>query len=162
MNSTLVFESKPWLETIVGVLFFAGGVWALVYGEVIFGGGFIIAGLLLMAVFANVITSTFDKGTGRFTRSLRGLIRRNTISHPLTDITGVRVESTSTTDSPSKSYRVMLVLRSRKRVPIFSGFSSGKADKERQAAEIRRFLNLPDVEPSKDISFGDMIKLMRP
>jgi hypothetical protein len=161
MGATLVVKSRPWLETLVGGLFIAGGTWALVSGEAVFGGGFIVAGLVLIGVFANVVTSTFDKTSGQFTRRLRGVVRRTSASHALSDITAVRIETTNTADSPSKSYRVVLVLKSGKRVPVSSSFSSGREDKERLASEIRRFLGLPDVREPDPPGFGEMIAAMR-
>lgn len=162
MQTRLVFESKPWLEAFVGVLFLAGGTWALVSGEPVFGGGFIIAGVILIAVFTNIVTSTFDKAAGTFTRSTRGIIRRQSATYPLKDVTRIRLEAGNSAESPSKSHRVVVVLKSGKRVPLLSGFTSGKADKERMASDIRRFLDLPDTPEPDPPGFRDMIKMIRP
>jgi len=161
-GTTLVIQFKPWLESLVGVLFAAAGAWAFFAGERVFGGGFFVAGAVLILVFANVVTCRFDRTAGRFTRSTRGPVRRSDISHALEEITDVRVQASSSAGSPSKSYRVVLGLQSGARVPIGSGYTSGKADKERLASAIRRFLNLPDVADPPTPGFLDLIKQIRP
>ena len=154
--STLVIEQKPWLEAFVGIAFVAAGAWAFFGGERVFGGGFMLAGAVIIAAFANTVTSRFDRTTGQFTQVKKGLVRRKALTHPLDQIASVRVQAgNSTADSPSQTYRVALVLRSRERVHIGSGASSGKAGKERLAAEIRSFLNLSDA-PQQPPSFGEM------
>lgn len=155
--TTLVIQSRPWLESLVGVLFIGAGSWAALGGEPVFGGGFIIAGAVIIFGFAATVTSRFDRATGRFTRVTRGLVRRSEITKPLTDIITVRVDASGgSANSPSQSYKVVLVLKSRERIDIASGASSGKGDKERLAAEIRQFLALP--APTQDPpGFGEMV-----
>lgn len=156
-TSALVVEQKPWLEALVGTAFVAAGAWAFFGGERVFGGGFMLAGAVVVGAFANIVTSRFDRGTGRFTQVTKGLVRRKDLSHPLDQIASVRVQAgNSTADSPSQSYRVELVLKSRERVHIGSGASSGKADKERLAAEIRKFLNLNEAAQEPP-SFSEMV-----
>ena len=155
----LVIEDKPWLESLVAVLFVAGGVWAFAGGERLLGGGFVLAGIAIGLLFANTATIRFDRGTGRFTRSIKGLVRNTAVSHPLDQITGVQVEA-SASGNPSRSYRICVLIKGGSRVPLTSGYSSGKDDKERLAAELRRFLNLPDPGPGMP-GFGEMVKLMR-
>src|SRR5688572_29050562 len=135
--TTLVIQSRPWLESMVGVLFVGAGTWAALGGEPVFGGGFIIAGAVIIFGFATTVTSRFDRATGRFTRVTRGLVRRGEITKPLADITAVRVDATGgSANSPSQNYKVVLVLKPRERIDLPSGSSSGKGDKERLAAEI--------------------------
>jgi hypothetical protein len=83
------------------------------------------------------------------------------VTHSFDDITAVRVQSVSSGSSPSQSYRVALVLRSGADVPVSSGYSSGKPDKERMAADIRRVLGLPEVPELAQIGVRDMVALMR-
>lgn len=156
-STTLVIRSRPWLEWLVGVLFIAAGSWAAFGGEPVFGGGFVLAGAVIALGFANTVTSRFDRTTGRFTRSMKGPIRRSELAHPLDQIASVRVEAGGgSSSSPSQSYRVVVVLKSRERVPISSGSSSGKTDKEALAAEIRRFLKLSDAAQDPP-GFGEML-----
>ena len=157
----LVIRHTPWLEWLVGLLFIAGGAWAFAGGERVFGGGFIVAAVVLIVFVAATVTSTFDTGTRRFTRSVKGLVRRSEATHAFDDITAVRVQSVSSGSSPSQSYRVALVLRSGETVPISSGYSSGKPDKERMAAEIRRVVGLPEAPELAQIGMRDMVELMR-
>ncbi|MDQ3068509.1 MAG: hypothetical protein M3R55_02120 [Acidobacteriota bacterium] len=156
--TTLVMQDKPWFVWLVGALFVAGGLVAFLSGETKFGGGFVIAGVGLILAFANTVTSTFDRGTGRFRRSLTGLLRHSELAHALDDIAGVSVEA-SASGHPSRSYRVALELTSRTRVPLTPTYSSGKADKEALATAIREFLKLPAPPPPLP-GFTDMVKVM--
>ena len=155
--TSLIIQSRPLLESLVGAMFVGAGAWAAFGGEPLFGGGFIIAGAVIIIGFANTVTSRFDRAMGRFNRTTKGLIRRSEISKPLADITTVRVDATGgSANSPSQSYKVVLILKSRERIDVASGFTSGKTDKERLAAEIRQFLDLP--EPTADPpGFGEML-----
>ena len=155
--TTLVIQSRPWLEALVGVLFVGAGTWAALGGEPVFGGGFILAGAVIIFGFAVTVTSRFDRTTGRFTRVTRGLVRRSEMTRPLADITAVRLEASGgSANSPSQSHKVVLVFKSRERINVASGSSSGKSDKERLAAEIRHFLALP--EPTQEPpGFGEMV-----
>lgn len=159
-STTLVIQERPWLESLVGTLFIAGGLIAFVSGERAFGGGFIVVGAAIVLLFANTVTCRFDRTAGRYTRSIKGLVRRREDAHLLSDIAGVRVE-TSAGGNPSRSYRVALVLKSRAVQPLASAYSSGKDDKEQMAAEIRRFLGLPEASGPGMPGFGEMIDVMR-
>lgn len=154
--TTLVVQYRPWLEWLIGTLFVGGGSWVVASGERVFGGLFVVAGAAIILAFANTVTSRFDRGTNRFTRSLRGVVRRNEKTYPLDEIVSVRVRANSSGSSPSKTYSVVLGLKSREYVPVLSGSTSGKADKEQLAAEIRRFLNITETvqEPP---GFGEML-----
>jgi hypothetical protein len=141
-------------------LFIVGGAGAFASGERVFGGGFVAAGASIILLFANSVTSRFDRGVGRYTRSLKGLVRRREVALSLSEIVAVRVEAGGTRN-PSRSYRVALVLKSRAVQPIGAGYSSDKTDKERLAVEIRRFLGLPEAPEDGMPGFGEMIKMMR-
>lgn len=158
--TALVIQDRPWLESLVGALFIAGGLFAAVSGERVLGGGFMLAGAVLVLLLANTVTIRFDRGQGRFTRSTTGLMRSRAVAHALDDITGVRVQA-GTSANPSRSYRLVLVLRSGAPLPLIPGYSTGQADKERMAAHIRRFLDLPAAPNTEAPGFGDFIKLMR-
>lgn len=155
----LVIEDRPWLEALVAMLFVAGGGWAFFGGERVLGGGFVLAGMAIGLLFANTITIGFDRRTGRFTRSIKGLVRNDVVAHPLEQISGVDVEA-GASGNPSRSYRVCVLIKDGARVPLTSAYSSGREDKARLAAEVRRFLGLPDPPPGMP-GFGEMVKLMR-
>jgi hypothetical protein len=155
--AVIVVRYQPWLERVVGSMFVVAGTWVMFAGELIFGGAFAVAGAAVLLLVANTVTSRFDRGTGRFTRLTKGLVRHTEVSHPLDDIATVGVQSgNGTADSPSKSYSVVVVLKSRERVPVPSATGGGKADKERLAAEIRAFVNISEV-PQDPPGFGEMI-----
>lgn len=157
--NTLVFRHTPWLEWLVGLAFIGGGVAAFVGGERVFGGGFIAAAAGLILGFANTVTNSFDRGTGRLTCSTKGLLRNREVSYPLGDIRKVYVEA-SPTANPSRRYRVALSLNSGVRVPLTTAYSSGKADKERMASQIRQFLNLPEPPEVSTPGFGEVVGML--
>ena len=154
----LVLQDGPWLVWLVGVLFIGGGLVAFFSNEKIFGGGFVLAGVALILGFANTVTSEFNRTTGRFRRSTRGLLRNREISHPLSEITAIDVVA-SPSGNPSRAYRLVLRLASRERVPLTPSFSSGKDDKERMADTVRRFLGL-HTAPVNMPGFGEMVGRM--
>ena len=162
MSNPLVIHYRPWLEWLVGGLFIVGGLWPMFSGEPLFGGGFVLAGAAIILAVANTVTSRFDLTTKRFSQTTRGLVRHKHLTHPLDDITSVRVAQRSgSANSPSPTYTIVVVLRSGARVHIPSGTSSGKAAKEQLAAEIRRFLNLPDPGELPALGFRDLFRLIR-
>jgi len=159
-ESRLVLQEKPWLVLLVGGLFVVAGlVVAVAAGEPWAGLGSAILGAMVILAFGNTVTATFDKTTGRFTRSVRGLVRDSDVTHPLSEVSGVGVEA-SPSANPSRGYRIALSLASGVRVPLTTSYSSGKAGKEQAAAAIRQFLGLRHIPPAEIPGFGDMFKLM--
>jgi hypothetical protein len=156
----LVLQERPWLVWVVGALFVVAGSWvALTSGERLFGAAFALTGAVLLLAFANTVTATFDRGVGRFTLSIAGVVRNRETAHPLGEVVSVGVHQ-SASGRPSRTYRLVLALSSGARVPLTPMFSSGKADKERLAGEIRQFLGLQE-EPDVPIpGFRDLFRLM--
>lgn len=151
----LILQDSPWLVWLVGVLFIGGGAVAFLSNEKVFGGGFVLVGVTLILAFANTVTAEFDRTTGRFRRLTRGLLRNHEIGHALSEIVAVTVVA-SASGNPSRAYRLAVTLASGERVPLTPTYSSGKGDKERMAATVRRFLNLQDA-PAKMPGFGEMV-----
>ena len=156
-DGALVLRDSPWLVWLVGVLFIGGGLVAFLGNERIFGGGFVLVGAGLILGFANTVTSEFNRTTGRFRRSTRGILRNNETFLSLADIVDVRVDA-SAAGNPSRAYRVVLGLKAGGDFPLTSSYSSGKADKERLAAAVRRFLDLE--EGQRIPGFGEMVGMM--
>lgn len=156
----LVLQERPGLVWLVGGLFtIAGLLVAAISTDKLFGAAFALVGLVLLLAFANYVTSTFDLTAGRFTRTVKGLIRRSEASCLLADIVGLRVEQ-GLSSRPSRSYRLALVLRSGDRLPLTTSYSTGRQDKERVAEVIRVFLELNDPGELPLPGFGDMVGLM--
>lgn len=156
-DGALVVRDSPWLVWLVGVLFIAGGLVAFISNERIFGAGFVLAGTVLILGFANTVTSEFNRTTGRYRRSTRGILRNSETFLSLADIVDVRVDA-SGSGNPSRAYRVVLALKGGKDFPLTPSYSSGKADKERLAATVRQFLNLE--EGPRMPGFGEMVGMM--
>lgn len=155
----LVLRERPWLAWLVGGLFLAAGTGvAIASDERLFGAGFAVAGAVLILAFANTVTATFNRDTGRFTRSVTGLVRNSLAIHSISDITSVGVEA-SRSGTPSRAHRLVLTLSSGASVPLTTSYSSGLNDKERTAGVIRQFLGLqaPDAPLP---GFGEMIGML--
>lgn len=155
----LVLQEKPWLVLLIGGLFIVTGIAMSVKTGEWMAGGFAVLGALLIAAFGNTVTATFDKNAGRFTRSVRGLVRDSDVTHPLSEVSGVAVDA-SPSANPSRGYRIGLTLASGARVPLTTSYSSGKSGKEQTAAAIRQFLGLQHVPEVEIPGFGDMARLM--
>jgi hypothetical protein len=124
------------------------------------GGSFLLSGIffgslvnlfaligLLVIIFAQVETITFDKNLGSLTFKYQQPFIQKTkvIKHLLQDISGVEIQKSE--DSESIKYRVCLVLFSGKRcVPLTSYFSTGFADKQKIAEVIATFLNIQNYD----------------
>lgn len=156
-EGTLVLRDSPWLVWVVGVAFIGGGLFAFVSNEKLFGGGFVLAGAVLILGFANTVTSEFNRTTGRFRSSTRGILRSSETFLPLADIVDVRVDA-SASGNPSRAHRIVLGLKAGKDFPLTSSYSSGKADKERLAAEVREFLDIQ--EGPRMPGFREMVGMM--
>ncbi|HXG55079.1 MAG TPA: hypothetical protein VNJ03_06835 [Vicinamibacterales bacterium] len=156
---TLVLQEKPRLVSLVGGLFVVAGTGvALGSDERLFGAAFAAAGAAIILVFANTVTVTFNRTTGRFTRAVRGLVRNRETTLPLAAITGVDVEGSASAD-PSRAYRVTLRQSSGARVPLTDSYGSGREDKEQIASAIRQFLSLPDAAGAMP-GFAEMAEMI--
>ncbi|HEX6322374.1 MAG TPA: hypothetical protein VFZ36_01510 [Vicinamibacterales bacterium] len=155
----LVLQDRPWLIWLVGGLFIAAGSWvALTSDERVFGAAFAVTGAVLILAFANTVTATFDRGAGRFTQAIKGVVRSRETVHPLSEVVSVGVEQ-SAAGRPSRTHRIVLGLSSGARVPLTPTFSSGKPDKEGVARMIREFLGLPEG-PGAPPGFREMVTVM--
>ena len=114
---------------------------------------FAVVGLLLL-IFVEIDTITFDKNLGHLTikRHKPLLAKTKVVKHLIQDISGVEIQQTESSNSisdnditPSKSinYRVCLLLESgKRRVPLTSSFTNGLGDKHKKAEVIARFLEI--------------------
>ena len=123
----------------------------------VIGGTFVISGLfmgssfgyfvarldLIVMIFAEIETTTFDKNIGHMTikRHKPLIAKTKVVKHLIQDICGVEIQKSY--GSESYLYRLCMVLESGKRsVPLTSGFSSGLKDKHKKAEVIARFLDI--------------------
>jgi hypothetical protein len=107
-----------------------------------FGYFFAVPGLIVM-IFAEIETTTFDKNLGHMTiKQHKPLIAKTkVVKHLIQDICGVEIQKMY--GSESYRYRVCLLLESgKRRVPVTSGFSTGLGDKHKTAEVIATFLDI--------------------
>lgn len=103
---------------------------------------FAVAGLLLV-IFVEIDTITFDKNLGHMTmkRHKPLIAKTKVVKHLIQDISGVEIQQMSS--DRSNMYRVCLVLESgKRRVPLTSSFTSGLGNKHKKAEIIANFLEI--------------------
>jgi hypothetical protein len=89
--------------------------------------------------FGSVLTVTVDRAKRTLTIRYRSLFRPSTRTYPFGEISYVTV---SQDGEGERMYRVELVLRSGEVVPLRSGYSIGRARKERIAEKLRSALGI--------------------
>ncbi|MEG3975945.1 hypothetical protein QT970_15175 [Microcoleus sp. herbarium8] len=150
----LVEMSAFWIQLFVGGSFFLFGVFAVLFSGGFFAVLFAVLGLLLV-IFVEIETITFDKNIGHMTikrhkplmakrKFIKQLLQRilgreiehtKLVKYLLQDISGVEIQEIS--DSESNKYRICLVLHSGKqRVPLTSGFTTGSLGGYHKKAEV--------------------------
>jgi len=145
--------SAFWINLLVGGIFLVMGL----FGGWSSGNFFLylvaVVGLLVV-IFGEIDTITFDKNLGHMTikRHKPLLGKTKVVKHLIQDISGVEIQKTESSGSisgnditPTKSinYRVCLLLESgKRRVPLTSSFSNGLKDKHKTAEVIARFLEI--------------------
>ncbi|MCW6052112.1 hypothetical protein QUB60_04965 [Microcoleus sp. A2-C5] len=131
-----------WIQLFVGGSFLLVGLFGGLSSGSFFVYLFAVVGLLLM-IFVEIETITFDKNLGHLTikRHKPLIAKTKLIKHLLQDISGVEIQEMSS--SESNTYRVCLVLHSGKqRVPLTSSFSTGLGSKHKKAEVIATFLDI--------------------
>lgn len=128
--------SAFWIQLFVGGSFLLFGLFAVLFSGGFFAALFALLGLVLV-IFVEIETITFDKNLGHMTikRHKPLLAKTKLIKHLLQDISGVEIQGIS--DSESNKYRICLVLHSGKqRVPLTSGFTTGSLGGYHKQAEV--------------------------
>lgn len=131
-----------WIQLLVGGSFLLVGLLAGLSSGSFFLYLFAVVGLLLV-IFVEIETITFDKNLGHMTikRQKPLIAKTKVIKHLLQDISGVEIQEMSS--SESNTYRVCLVLNAgKRRVPLTSSFSTGLGDKRKKAEVIATFLDI--------------------
>lgn len=142
-----------WIQLLVGGSFLVLGLFGGWSSGNLFIYLFAVLGLL-MVIFVEIDTITFDKNLGHMTikRHKPLLAKTKVVKHLIQDISGVEIQQTESSDNisdnditPTKSisYRVCLLLESgKRRVPLTSSFTNGLGDKPKKAEVIARFLDI--------------------
>lgn len=131
-----------WIQLLVGGSFLVIGLFGGLSSGDFFFYLFAVVGLLLV-IFVEIDTITFDKNLGHMTikRHKPLLAKTKVVKHLIQDISGVEIQGMS--GDSGNTYRVCLVLESgKRRVPLTSGFTSGFGDKHKKAELIATFLDI--------------------
>ncbi|GAA6621772.1 hypothetical protein [Scytonema sp. NUACC26] len=107
----------------------------------IFGGIFILIGVITLGLFGTAITCTIDKKLGKLTIRNRGLLTYDYAEYEIQDILRVVVEKYHG-NQVRTTYRVVLVTGYRERVPFTSDFSLKLKQQQQTANQISSFLGL--------------------
>ncbi|MEG4633356.1 hypothetical protein QUB56_27880 [Microcoleus sp. AR_TQ3_B6] len=135
--------SAFWIHLLVGGSFLVMGLFGGWSSGNFFVYLFAVVGLLLV-IFVEIDTITFDKKLGHMTikRHKPLLGKTKVVKHLIQDISGVEIQEMTSSDS-SNTYRVCLVLESgKRRVHLTSSFTSGLGNKHKKAEIIANFLDI--------------------
>ena len=145
--------SAFWINLLVGGSFLVMGLFGGWSSGNFFVYLFAVVGLLLV-IFGEIDTITFDKNLGHMTikRHKPLLGKTKVVKHLIQDISGVEIQQRESsgsssdndiTQSKSINYRVCLLLESgKRRVPLTSSFTNGLRDKHKKAEVIATFLDI--------------------
>ena len=165
-SDKLVFQEMLvfWIQLYFGVILLVIG---LLFG--LLSGNFFVylwaVGGLLLVIFLEIVTITFDKNLGHMTikRHKPLLAKTEVVKHLIQDISGVEIQRMMTmevffdliqnipgmesqqrrTRDSSDTYRVCLVLKScKRRVPLTSYFTGNLGHEHQKAEVIARFLDM--------------------
>jgi hypothetical protein len=111
----------------------------------IFGGIFILAGVITLGLFGTTITCTVDKKLGKLTLRNHSLLTHDYAEYEIPDILHVVVEKYHG-NQVRKTYRVVLVTIYGERIPLTSYFSLKLKQQQQTANQISSFLNLKTTQ----------------
>lgn len=145
-DSLLMIEDRPWLigamMIFAALLFLFGGMVLIGQGEVIGGLAMILIGagvpLLMAALIVQRVRVTFDRATGRLTRTVRSVRGLTQTVHALDRLTAARVGAMS--DGDGTAYRLELVLDNPAEILPFTTYYRGGRRAERLCAEVSAWL----------------------
>ena len=102
-----------------------------------------LAGVVVIAL-SPILIVVVDHTGGTLNLHYRSLLRASTKTYPLSEISFVNVAEIR---DENRMYRVELILWSGEVVPLRSGYSTGKARKERRAQQLRSVLGIGGEMP---------------
>lgn len=106
----------------------------------IFGGAFLLAGLVGSGVVTQEFTCNFDKSVGCLTLIKKGLLWTRRVKKPISDIIGLQVDKVK--KQQKKNYRISLVLMSGKRIGLTSGNEPNQGETKTLINCLTTFLNI--------------------
>ena len=136
--------SAFWINLLVGGIFLVMGLFGGWSSGNFFVYLFAVVGLLLV-IFGEIDTITFDKNLGHMTikRHKPLLAKMKVVKHLIQDISGVEIQEMRSRESSNNTYRVCLVLKSgKRRVPLTPSFNGNLAYEHQKAEVIARFLDI--------------------
>lgn len=153
-SNRLVIRGYPIALWIVSLVAFGIGVWMAIQGlktpNMLFVSAIpLLIGFLLFAFAATIDTIIVDRTTGLFSTRRQSLLRNVYKEIPLSEISHVRVDSSTSRDSKghrSTTYQMQVVLRTGDIVPLETGYSSGASGRQAKADKLRAFMGVGGVD----------------
>lgn len=107
----------------------------------IFGGLFLVTGLVGSGIITKTFTCKFDKSIGSLILIKKGFLWTRTVKKPIADIMGLQVNKPKK-KSGKKNYQVSLVLTTGKRIGLASGSEPNLVETKKVIHCITSFLNI--------------------
>lgn len=118
---------------------------------VFFGGLFVVIGVKIL-LSAKTVTCIFDRESSRLTIIYQGLLEKDDVGYPLSDIREAKVSESAGTGDESPTYKLYLSLNSGEVLSLTNSESMGRNHKYLVADLINKFLNpQPNLINSKTI-----------
>ena len=139
-SEQIVLTDYPVWAWAVGVLFIVLG--ALGMGEDLFETAVFVGSGLIAFEFGYILTVSIDRNAGALILRSRSILRRRRIVIGLDEIASVGVNEYDGDEGGPPMYRVVIRLRSGRRIPMRNGYSSWKDAHEEKARKIRAAMGL--------------------
>ncbi len=129
---------------LIGLIFLGAGIYFIIL-QGFAPGTLLAAGLGLMILLLNrVLTITADRSTRILQLQYWSLFWRTTRQVPFDEIQTIRVASTRSSKG-GRTYRVEIIRKDGKTVPLRTGYSSGSSSKQKIADQLRAFIGLGEA-----------------
>lgn len=147
----LILEDRPWLigalVIVMALMFLYGGMTVIASGEMLAGLMLALLGtgvpLLIGALMVRRVRLTFERDTGRVTRTSRSVFGLTQASYPLDRVAEARVGVNS--DSDGSTYRMELVLEGPTECLHFTSYYTSGDMPRRMADTVNEWLTRPGV-----------------
>jgi hypothetical protein len=151
-QTSLTIRDYPWPAWISGSMLFLGGLFAISIMSTYpyMGIAFLVVGSVLLLV-SSILTVTADHMAGILTLRYRSLFWGSSKQIPLSEITAIKLECSSSSDSGT-TYRIVLVCQDGQVTPFHSYYSSGRASKQSRVDQLRSFLGVGGQDDETAVS----------
>ena len=131
----------PWITIIAPVVMVYIAFWLIIIKKSSLAVSlFSILFILIIVLFVEVTTCTFDSYLKKTTIVRQRIWRRRTDEFQYNDVHTIAVQESSSTDGGSPTYRIVFFMRDGKLIPLTKQHESGKRKKDKLARKITAYL----------------------